>query len=447
LLQPKFLLAFRPHRRQGKQEAMDLKHSYMGESACCFASARGCTPPPPQIAVQHEMTSFADKDIVGAETPLSNSDVLFNTPMIATDVWKTLGQTSSLADSQQQVGQLSDKDDATVDEHDRNPSDISKLLQEFPPPPQPHWMAQSKWLETASAADGSVNNLPASNGTVGHPDTCAAACRYHHRKGGCRLGTSCPQCHLCFWQRTPPTFVGSQPWSAGTAGHPDHCGQPCKFARRKIGCHLGAACPQCHVCQWQRLQDRTGEQLKKPEINKASSGCPENAKETLSKLIHLQLFYRREELAGNVPSAVPASTDDVDVGDMSQSDRAVTSVSVGSIGHPASCGVACKHSEKTSDCKDGLLCSHCHLCTWQVNAEAKVSDADDAEKPELTIVASLGSVGHPECCHKPCKYVRRKGGCRNGPRCMDCHLCRWSRKLPGPETATNGSGASTEVQP
>merc|ERR1719329_235681 len=38
-------------------------------------------------------------------------------------------------------------------------------------------------------------------GSVGHPHTCAAPCRYVKKQGGCRDGASCPKCHLCFWHR------------------------------------------------------------------------------------------------------------------------------------------------------------------------------------------------------------------------------------------------------
>mmetsp|Transcript_4580 Transcript_4580/g.7904 ORF Transcript_4580/g.7904 Transcript_4580/m.7904 type:complete len:262 (-) Transcript_4580:381-1166(-) len=43
---------------------------------------------------------------------------------------------------------------------------------------------------------------------------------------------------------------------------------------------------------------------------------------------------------------------------------------------------------------------------------------------------SLGSVGHPFNCNQACKYRNRKGGCRDGTRCMSCHLCQWSRCDP-----------------
>lgn len=39
--------------------------------------------------------------------------------------------------------------------------------------------------------------------------------------------------------------------------------------------------------------------------------------------------------------------------------------SLGSAGHPESCGPACKYHTKSRGCKDGLDCSHCHLCVWR----------------------------------------------------------------------------------
>jgi hypothetical protein len=38
-------------------------------------------------------------------------------------------------------------------------------------------------------------------GTIGHPDGCAAACKYAKRKGRCNNGSSCTKCHLCNWSR------------------------------------------------------------------------------------------------------------------------------------------------------------------------------------------------------------------------------------------------------
>lgn len=98
-------------------------------------------------------------------------------------------------------------------------------------------------------------------GSTGHPTSCADACQYLRRKGGCRDGSECPKCHLCFWQRksrlsndqssTDTTSIALT-FSIGTQGHPHHCGNACKYVRRKTGCLNGESCPQCHLCQWRR---------------------------------------------------------------------------------------------------------------------------------------------------------------------------------------------------
>jgi len=40
---------------------------------------------------------------------------------------------------------------------------------------------------------------------------------------------------------------------------------------------------------------------------------------------------------------------------------------------------------------------------------------------------TLGSKGHPLCCQAPCKYVRKRKGCKDGPNCRRCHLCYFTR--------------------
>lgn len=43
--------------------------------------------------------------------------------------------------------------------------------------------------------------------------------------------------------------------------------------------------------------------------------------------------------------------------------------SVGSVGHPYSCAVACKFAGKASrPCKDGAACARCHHCVWHRHA-------------------------------------------------------------------------------
>lgn len=96
-------------------------------------------------------------------------------------------------------------------------------------------------------------------GSVGHPHACREACRYIKRKGGCRNGANCTMCHLCFWRRPgdkdgAPEFPDEAPISEGTRGHPHHCSAPCRYVRRRGGCRDGTACKQCHACVWQREQ-------------------------------------------------------------------------------------------------------------------------------------------------------------------------------------------------
>lgn len=58
----------------------------------------------------------------------------------------------------------------------------------------------------------------------------------------------------------------------------------------------------------------------------------------------------------------------------------------------------------------------------------------DAEPPEVISSEdagfSTGSIGHPTECAGPCKFVRRKGGCKDAEACSMCHICVWRRR-PG----------------
>eukprot|EP00445_Apocalathium_hangoei_P006766 CAMPEP_0203851946 /NCGR_PEP_ID=MMETSP0359-20131031/7635_1 /ASSEMBLY_ACC=CAM_ASM_000338 /TAXON_ID=268821 /ORGANISM="Scrippsiella Hangoei, Strain SHTV-5" /LENGTH=343 /DNA_ID=CAMNT_0050768017 /DNA_START=90 /DNA_END=1121 /DNA_ORIENTATION=+ len=158
-----------------------------------------------------------------------------------------------------------------------------------PPPPQPHPV--SKHGARATGKETFVVSV----GSLGHPGYCSEACPYVKRKTGCKMGSKCPKCHLCFWQRpmvkelqqeqrrtkvsgrspemaggdqapprtdghfqgfTVPNFdvaldVGLP--SVGSICHPHACGKPCKYESKGKRCKDGRWCVRCHLCVWRRI--------------------------------------------------------------------------------------------------------------------------------------------------------------------------------------------------
>jgi len=184
---------------------------------------------------------------------------------------------------------------------------------------------------------------PPSLGSVGHPDQCADSCKYVKRKTGCLLGSSCPHCHLCFWQRRSSKSTPQSPApggqmgttespvmdvdgicvtaytngykdaveeSTGSLGHPEGCAQACKYVHRKGGCRNGSSCPDCHLCHWRRTpteippkQAGLGE--------KTMPGFSRNSREQLQRLICLQL-------ASDASNESPASPEEVVAGEAAE---------------------------------------------------------------------------------------------------------------------------------
>lgn len=203
---------------------------------------------------------------------------------------------------------------------------------------------QAKAPQQVLNVQGSAPEAPATHlslGSVGHPHSCAAACRYVKRKGGCREGVRCPNCHLCFWRRDreqnqerepdsqepAPSAEGMGPAagaaladagegvatliSVGTQGHPHSCAAACRYVRRKSGCRNGAACPNCHACLWTReLQSASGGvgQGTRPGLLREST-------QTLEELIRLYLTNQQSstEVATNEqgPGPLGATVDPV----------------------------------------------------------------------------------------------------------------------------------------
>mmetsp|Transcript_103490 Transcript_103490/g.194721 ORF Transcript_103490/g.194721 Transcript_103490/m.194721 type:complete len:114 (-) Transcript_103490:212-553(-) len=57
-----------------------------------------------------------------------------------------------------------------------------------------------------------------------------------------------------------PSYQAMPRFSVGTLGHPLTCAAPCKFANRQRGCKDGDLCTRCHLCWWTRKCAKTSEQ-------------------------------------------------------------------------------------------------------------------------------------------------------------------------------------------
>lgn len=77
------------------------------------------------------------------------------------------------------------------------------------------------------------------------------------------------------------------PPSAGSCGHPDQCGAPCKYFWKANGCKDGAACERCHLCKWVRPR-------KKPEL--AAAPVPPAAPMVLEISRSVEAKPRQREL-------------------------------------------------------------------------------------------------------------------------------------------------------
>eukprot|EP00931_Biecheleriopsis_adriatica_P109891 TRINITY_DN8415_c0_g1_i1.p1 TRINITY_DN8415_c0_g1~~TRINITY_DN8415_c0_g1_i1.p1 ORF type:complete len:304 (-),score=26.78 TRINITY_DN8415_c0_g1_i1:68-910(-) len=161
------------------------------------------------------------------------------------------------------------------------PAKVFGLTQMSNPPPMPH-----PAIRPFQAVKEEAPVCVVSIGSVGHPVSCAGACKFVKRKAGCPNGAKCWKCHECprtgdevqqIEPETPQSIMpSSEPLfvmplacrsppvlqaravdvmdapSVGTIGHPQNCSAPCKFAHKPRGCKDGQRCVHCHRCHWTR---------------------------------------------------------------------------------------------------------------------------------------------------------------------------------------------------
>ncbi|CAJ1367749.1 unnamed protein product [Effrenium voratum] len=151
--------------------------------------------------------------------------------------------------------------------------------------------------------------------------------------------------------------------SKGSVGHPFNCAAACKYVKRKGGCRDGAECPNCHQCFWSKTT--------KDEKKAAAASVEEQLAEKFLRLLHEEqtMPVARFDAVPEYLSMAPNVGLGVqfDAGQFPGDDAGAQQsqpVNPGSLGHPYCCGPACKYVLKTRGCKDGDLCTHCHLCRW-----------------------------------------------------------------------------------
>eukprot|EP00931_Biecheleriopsis_adriatica_P044818 TRINITY_DN25678_c0_g1_i1.p1 TRINITY_DN25678_c0_g1~~TRINITY_DN25678_c0_g1_i1.p1 ORF type:complete len:276 (-),score=41.89 TRINITY_DN25678_c0_g1_i1:44-871(-) len=72
---------------------------------------------------------------------------------------------------------------------------------------------------------------------------------------------------------------------------------------------------------------------------------------------------------------------------------------------------------------------------------AFVDAAQEHSPMDQSSAASVGSIGHPYSCGQACKYISKSRGCKDGRFCVRCHLCKWRAPL-NPKRQNYGSRRS-----
>eukprot|EP00930_Biecheleria_cincta_P070814 TRINITY_DN58416_c0_g1_i1.p1 TRINITY_DN58416_c0_g1~~TRINITY_DN58416_c0_g1_i1.p1 ORF type:complete len:516 (+),score=52.57 TRINITY_DN58416_c0_g1_i1:63-1610(+) len=330
-----------------------------------------------------------------------------------------------------------------------------------PPPPQPHPVER---LPSLCAPNRKLNTVTVTSlGTVGHPLTCAPACKYVKRQGGCREGASCTQCHDCFWTRLPSPGYHQKQNLAGTCA--DQIGETSTSDRpgalRSLLASEGAQEPAhslAPACEYfQHKQSAKFEQHER--------GLPETDPARLTiQVIDQQLLHPIHVGSGVAPPPGPATPPQWDPAMVTsgvpptpqqhlamrpptlcmQAKKLNQVASLGTLGHPLSCAPPCKYVKRQGGCREGVNCTQCHECFWtrQPNPRSPQNLAStcadmsrEASKPEISetqptssLIISVGTQGHPYSCAPACKYLKRKNGCTQGLACTQCHACTWHRR-------------------
>jgi len=97
--------------------------------------------------------------------------------------------------------------------------------------------------------------------------------------------------------------------------------------------------------------------------------------------------------------------------------------------HP---GATCKGGDGGDGYSKGGGCNWSGWNEWDdwggCGGEAPITE-HHFQEVTAEVAPSLGSIGHPHNCALACKYCHRPRGCKDGYNCTRCHLCPWRRQI------------------
>mmetsp|Transcript_5578 Transcript_5578/g.9954 ORF Transcript_5578/g.9954 Transcript_5578/m.9954 type:complete len:263 (-) Transcript_5578:93-881(-) len=117
---------------------------------------------------------------------------------------------------------------------------VVNLASCLPCEPQPQRLPSWEAATPDGSEDGTPTAAPVSVGSVGHPYSCNAACKYASKNKGCKDGANCDHCHLCKWKKsaaaapkaTPPAPAAGA--AEGAAEKPKKNGKGQKAGKKPV---------------------------------------------------------------------------------------------------------------------------------------------------------------------------------------------------------------------
>lgn len=191
-----------------------------------------------------------------------------------------------------------------------------------------------------------------------------------------------------------PDGTGDAPASAGSVGHPNSCGLPCKYFWKPRGCKDAAKCKRCHLCRWQPVLGRNAAAPKKDGESSSSQQAKAKAKDSVVTVVSavtalsgLPKNARDERLTANAAIYKNLSDEELKAKVPRREDGSLTSL--GTFLHASGLCIRCQYAFTPEGCPAGLRCKFCHERHPRAEAHSSKDqkrawqdDSDDERKPK-----------------------------------------------------------------
>jgi len=266
-------------------------------------------------------------------------------------------------------------------------------------------------------------------GSIGHPHSCKQACKFFSKLGGCRGGRMCTCCHICLWSRNQAKIRTKMPWDphhdAPSENQPSAAAVHTSDPPVVLYPLHGDRDDDLRYQSAAKTPLQVGDGIQRPAEMMANKLSKKLQRLQLHQGVDLQPSTRDDSGPCSDSCWTPETTGMFNSALLPYPMK----LPVPPLRTPPEMQAVQGPFASVENVQDEGFTPPPPLPDGKLSRERQLlPDGNSTRGPGQDVWPSVGSVGHPHACAGlGCKFFNKARGCKDGQLCTRCHLCRWNR--------------------